>query len=255
MLSIGNYKYLSWDKKFPNGDVILDFDINSTWITLFSHLVMDPRFSIIINKLSELVKKGIKIYPYPDLVFLAFKYTTVDNLKVVIVGQDPYFNIEKNIPQAMGLSFSVPIGINIPSSLDNIYNNLLKFKHLTNRPIHGNLELWAYQGCLLLNTALTVTAGQKDSHSSIWKWFTDEIIKMISKEMDNIIFVLWGNPALEKLQLIDIDKHDVIISSHPSGLSYNRPLRQYPAFQDRDHFGEINQLLKKYGKQEIVFGL
>lgn len=255
MISLDNYKYKSWKEKFPDGNVILEPDINSTWIPLFHDLICDKRFSNIEKKLTELVKKGVKIYPYPDLVFFTFKITQLDKLKVVIIGQDPYFHSEKGIPQAMGLSFSVPLNINIPSSLENIFKNMVKFGHLSSFPKHGNLEFLAYQGCLFLNTALTVTDGEKNSHALIWKWFTDEIIKRISSEMKNIIFVLWGGPALEKLQLIDINKHNVIISSHPSGLSFSKPLKEYPAFKDRDHFGEINKLLKKYGKQEIIYGL
>lgn len=256
LISIENYDYKSWQEKFTNENILLKPDINTTWFPMFSKLVIDPRYSIIEKKLNDLVKNGKKIYPYPDLVFSAFKFTPYDQLKVVIVGQDPYFNSSKNgLPQAMGLSFSVPLGIPIPSSLENIYKNMLKYKHLSSMPKHGNLQFLAYQGCLFLNTALTVTDGEKNSHSSMWKWFTDEIIKTISKEKENIIFVLWGAPALEKLELIDINKHQIIVSSHPSGLSVSKTLRQYPAFENRDHFGEINELLAKYGKNEIVYGL
>src|SRR5688500_10392851 len=127
MLSIENYKYKSWQEKFPNGRVNLEPDINSTWLPLFWQLISDPRYSDIEKKLSDLVKKGVKIYPVPDLVYSAFKFTPFDNLKVVIIGQDPYFRSENGIPQAMGLSFSVPFGIKIPSSLDNIYNNMIKY--------------------------------------------------------------------------------------------------------------------------------
>lgn len=255
MLSVNNYKYKSWQEKFPNGKVILEPDIHSTWIPLFSYLISDEKFTTMENKLGELVKKNTKIYPYPEQVFSAFKFTPLDKLKVVIIGQDPYFRSEKGIPQAMGLSFSVPIGLDIPSSLKNIYANMIKYKHLSSMPKHGNLEFLAYQGCLFLNTTLTVTDGQKNSHSMIWKWFTDEIIKRISEITEHIIFVLWGGPALEKLSLIDLDKHEVIISSHPSGLSYDKPLKNYSAYRNQDHFGKINEILKKNHKTEIVIGL
>lgn len=255
MLSLNNYKYKSWKEKYPDGDVNLEPDVNSTWIPLFYQLISDQRYSVIEGKLSDLVKKGVKVYPYPDLVFFAFKVTQFNKLKVVIIGQDPYFSSEEGIPQAMGLSFSVPLGIDIPSSLENIYKNMVEFGHLSSFPKHGNLEFLAYQGCLFLNTALTVTDKEKNSHAAMWKWFTDEIIKKISDGTEGIIFLLWGGPALEKLQLIDINKHDVIISSHPSGLSFSKPLKQYPPFRDNDHFGEINKLLRKQGKQEIIYGL
>lgn len=259
MISIDSYKneykYKSWQEKFPDSKVHLEPDVNSTWLTLFSQLTSDPKFSKIEEKLSELVKNGSIIYPYPDLVFFAFKLTQFDKLKVVFIGQDPYFNSENGIPQAMGLSFSVPIGLTIPSSLDNIFRNMIKFGHLSSMPKHGNLEFLAYQQCLFLNTALTVIDGQKNIHSSLWKWFTDEIIKQISNELDHVIFVLWGGPALEKLSLIDVDKHEVIVSSHPSGLSCNKPLKNYPAFNDFDHFDTINKLLTKYNETNIVYGL
>jgi uracil-DNA glycosylase len=255
MISVDNYRYLSWSEKYPDGNVVLEPDINSSWLTLFSQLTSDPRFLGIEARLSELVKKGTKIYPYPDLVFSAFKFCTLNNLKVVIVGQDPYFKAENGIPQAMGLSFSVPIGITIPSSLYNIYKNLIKFEHLTAMPEHGNLEFLAYQGCLFLNTSLTVSDGEKNSHAQVWKWFTDEIIRLISSETKNMIFVLWGAPALEKIKLIDMSKHEAIISSHPSGLSFDRPLKEHPPFRDKDHFTEINKLLEKYGKHPLILGL
>lgn len=258
MLSSKNYKYKNWKEKIinQNGDTILYYpDINTTWWPLFHSLIKDERYKIIVDTLKELAKEDAKIYPYPELLYNAFKMTSLDDLKVVILGQDPYFNSEKGIPQAMGLSFSVPDGIAIPSSLDNIYKNMLKFGHINKKPSHGNLEFLAMQGCLFLNTALTVLDGEKNCHSQMWKWFTDEIIDSISKITTNIIFVLWGSPALEKLKLIETNKHEVIISSHPSGLSCNKPLRSYPSFNDCDHFGKINEILKKWNKPTIIYGI
>ena len=153
----------------------------------------------------------------------------------------------------MGLSFSVPIGIPIPSSLKNIYKNAIEYGHFFRYPDHGNLEFWAFQGVLLLNTALTVQKGHKNSHSSIWSDFTNAIIEKISNKMNGIVFVLWGAPALTKLSLIDTKKHEILISSHPSGLSNNKQLGKYPAFSSIDQFGTINKLLKKCGKEEIVW--
>jgi len=264
LLSTKDYKYKSWAEKFPTNKVNLEPDVNSTWIPLFAKLINNSKYKELENKLSELVKDGKQIYPYPDLVFSAFKFTPFDKVKVVIIGQDPYFHMENGIPQAMGLSFSVPFGINVPPSLQNIYKNMKRFGHLNTIPKHGNLQFIAYQGCLFLNTALTVTDGEKNSHSSMWKWMTDAIIKQISDELVNIIFVLWGGPALSKIQLIDQDKHSVIISSHPSGLSVNtqltgasigKPKTIYSSFEDLDHFGEINKILDKYKKDQIVYGL
>ena len=125
-----------------------------------------------------------------------------------------------------------------------IYKNLLKYGHIEKIPEHGCLDYWAYQGCLMLNTSLTVIDGEKNCHSNEWKWFTDKIIEEISNKLNNIVFVLWGGEAYKKIELIDLDKHHVIISSHPSGLSANKEFKSYPAFVNQDHFGIINSYLK-----------
>ena len=197
------------------------------------------------------------MYPLPELLFNAFHLTHLTNLSVVIIGQDPYFNSEEigetYCPQAMGLSFSIPVDIAIPSSLQNIYKNLITYKHIEEMPKHGNLESWALQGCLMLNSSLTVLDGSnnKNCHQHIWKWFTDEIIRYISNNTEKVVFVLWGNDALNKMPMIDLDKHEVVVSSHPSGFSVDKPLKNYPSFKDCDHFGKINDYLKKLGKPVV----
>jgi uracil-DNA glycosylase len=262
MLNTQNYQIQNWNQKFPDGVVNLkDIQVNVSWDDLFDDIKEDKRFDKLEKFLSREIKRGLgrKIFPYPDLVFSAFNYTPLDKLKVVILGQDPYFNFNKKnldskyIPEAMGLSFSVPVGVDIPSSLSNVFTNLKKYNNIMKIPKHGNLEFWASQGCLMLNTSLTVEEGQKNGHANEWLWATDQIIKYISEKCDGIVFVLWGSPALSKMNLIDVDKHDVIVSSHPSGLSCHTPLKSYPPFNDCDHFGEINQLLKKKGKDTIVW--
>ena len=131
------------------------------------------------------------MYPLPDLLFNAFHLTDLHKLSVVLIGQDPYFNCDEelNCPEAMGLSFSIPIGIKIPSSLQNIFKNLLKFGHIDEIPKHGNLESLALQGCLMLNSSLSVLGGSeyKNCHQYVWKWFTDEIIKYISNRTKNVV--------------------------------------------------------------------
>lgn len=253
MLSTKNYGLKSWGETFPDGEVEFSTDIHESWKPLFKKLLSDKRMNEIRQTFKKLISSNTKIFPYPELVFNAFRKTSFDNINVVFIGQDPYPKMEKKIPQAMGLSFSVPEGLDIPSSLFNIYRNMMKFKQIKKYPDHGNLESWASQGCLMLNTALTVSEGSPNSHASMWQWFTDEIIKTISAEKNNIIFVLWGAPALKKMDLIDLAKHEVIISSHPSGLSCDKPLRTHPAFMKFDHFGKINEQLKKYNKKEINF--
>jgi uracil-DNA glycosylase len=245
-----------------------------SWNELFDKLFSMEKIKKIEENLSKEVKSlGLKhMYPLPDLLFSTFNFTTLNRLSVVIIGQDPYGSCEdidnidcvkddheNNIycPEAMGLSFSVPKGIKIPSSLQNIYKNLIKYGHIEGMPTHGNLESWALQGCLMLNSSLTVLDGSmyKNCHQNVWKWFTDEIIKYISKNMENIIFVLWGNNALEKMNMIDLDKHEAIVSSHPSGFSVDKPLKNYSSFKDFDHFGKINSFLKKMNKPLINWKL
>lgn len=267
LLDANNYKIKTWTEKFPDYNVKLGkLKINSSWSDFFDNDNKDVNDKI-YEKIKDIddyfshclnVTNGdLNIYPYPDLIFNALNTTPLNDIKVVILGQDPYHGFEyKNntkIPQAMGLSFSVPKGIKIPSSLNNIYDNLLKFGHITKKPIHGNLSFWAYQGCLLLNTSLTVQESNPNCHEEYWKFITDELIKFISNQTENIVFVLWGAPALKKLSLIDQQKHKVIISSHPSGLSYTKPLGKYKSFSEVDHFGEINKYLTEHDKKSILW--
>lgn len=248
-------KYKTWLEKFPDGKVDLrSLRVNSCWSEIFGQLYADKRFTNLIEKtLNTCIDQ--QLYPRPDLLFNAFNMIELNKVKVVILGQDPYFGSEDDVPQAMGLSFSVPYGFDIPSSLKSIYANLEANGHWMETPKHGNLEFWAYQGCLMLNTSLTVLDGtaNKNCHKDIWKWATNNIILYLSTKLDKLVFVLWGADALDKLCLIDVDKHEVIISSHPSGLSAHKGLRQYPAFDEVDHFGDINKYLKKFGKEPIIW--
>lgn len=261
LISIDNYPIINWIEKYPDYQVNLkELNINSSYNNIFQEEFKKPYFYKIEKYLSHALRVTngkINIYPYPDLIFNAFNTTPLDNIKVVILGQDPYHKNEiyngKIIPQAMGLSFSVPKGITIPSSLNNIYINQLKYRHIFKMPSHGNITSWAYQGCLLLNTSLTVQHGFPNSHSKYWQPLTDTIIKYISDKLNNIVFVLWGKPAFGKLKLIDCHKHKIIITSHPSGLSFNKPMNGYPPFMDFDHFGEINKFLIKNGKEPILW--
>ena len=260
-LSISNYHYKSWGDKFPDHQVDLTtLAIESSWSEMFMMLKEKNLFQRIDKYLSHCLKVTygkVPIYPYPDAVFNCFNLLPMDEVKVVILGQDPYHNAiqseDTTIPQAMGLSFSVPHAVEIPSSLNNIYNNLLKHGHIPKKPTHGNLTFWVYQGCLLLNTSLTVQHGYPNSHSMFWLAFTDEIIRYISEKLNNIVFILWGKPALEKLKLINADKHKCIISSHPSGLSYTKTLGKYPSFMNSDFAAETNEHLIRYNKTPIIW--
>ena len=251
----------SWKEKYPDYQVNFDkLSKHKTWKQFFELSEVKEQIDKLNKSFSNLLKKtngDISIFPYPDNVFNAFLYTPLNKIKVCIIGQDPYFNSQIiddiKVPEAMGLSFSVPKIIPIPSSLQNIYKNALNFKNFYKYPEHGNLEFWAYQGVFMLNTALTVQEGCKLSHAKSWEKFSDLLIKYISDNCDNVVFVLWGSYALSKKELIDENKHDFIISSHPSGLSCNKKLGIYPEFNNLDQFGQINKYLKKNKKKEIIW--
>lgn len=162
---------------------------------------------------------GQVIYPPEALVFNAFKLTPFAQMKVVVIGQDPYHGPN----QAHGLSFSVPAGVAIPPSLRNIYKELALEYSDFQTPNHGCLESWAQQGVLLLNTALTVVANEANSHRHLgWEQFTDQVIRAISANAEGIVFLLWGSHAIKKSQLIDKTKHHILTAPHPSPLSAHR---------------------------------
>ena len=181
------------------------------------------------------------IYPSMYDIFNSMKLTSLDKLKVVLLGQDPYHNQG----QAMGLSFSVPKGQKIPPSLVNIYKEIEK-ETGANMPSHGDLTGWAKQGVLLLNAVLTVRAHQANSHKGKgWEEFTDGIIKKISRDREGVVFLLWGANARAKKNLIDEKKHLVLESAHPS------PLSAYNGFFGCGHFNKTNEYLIKNGLQPI----
>jgi len=185
-------------------------------------------------------------YPPKNEIFAAFEHCLFDQVKVVIIGQDPYHGPN----QANGLCFSVNDGVSFPPSLQNI------FKELENDlgvalPIWGNLERWADQGVLLLNATLTVRKGEAGSHQKKgWETFTDAAIQQISDQKEHVIFLLWGGFAQKKGAKIDRSKHLVLESGHPSPLSANRGF-----WFGNKHFSKTNEYLKKCGKQEIIWEL
>jgi uracil-DNA glycosylase len=265
MISVDGYedKFKTWAEYFPDKKADLkSLSVHSSWKDVFEKEFEKPYFDGIEDYLSfQLESGGIqsKIFPYPDLVFKAFNLTPYDKVKGIILGQDPYAFVDDigshEIPQAMGLSFSLPYGVSMSSSLRNVYTNLEKYNHFMYKPDHGNVEFWAAQGCLMINSALTVRKGKIAAHLDYWQDFTDEIIKHLSDTKENLFFVLWGGFALKKLKFIDQKKHKVIISSHPSGNSVHSHLKEYPPFRDVDHFGKINKFLKSKGKETICWQL
>ncbi|MCT4639509.1 MAG: uracil-DNA glycosylase [Bacteroidales bacterium] len=198
-----------------------------------------------LNNFVESERANGVIYPPKDLVYNAFNKTAFDNIKIVILGQDPYHGEG----QAHGLSFSVPEGVKIPPSLRNIYKELNSDVGI-DIPQHGNLKRWAEQGVLLLNATLTVRANSAGSHQKKgWETFTDNTIKAISDNSDYVVFMLWGNYAQKKEALIDDQKHLILKSVHPSPLSARR------GFMGCKHFSQANKYLSDKGKEVINWSL
>ncbi|HBK70887.1 MAG TPA: uracil-DNA glycosylase [Flavobacteriaceae bacterium] len=190
------------------------------------------------NQLTAFVKaeyKQCSCYPKENQIFAAFDYCSFDDLKVVIIGQDPYHGVG----QANGLCFSVNENIAIPPSLKNIFKEIETDLNQP-FPVHGNLEFWAKQGVLLLNATLTVRAHDAGSHQKKgWEKFTDTVISQISLKKENVVFLLWGGFAKKKGAKIDKDKHYVLTSGHPSPLSANRGF-----WFGNKHFSKTNTFLK-----------
>lgn len=181
-------------------------------------------------------------FPPQEAIFAAFNHCPFKEVKVVIIGQDPYHGLG----QANGLCFSVADGMAFPPSLKNIFKEIETDIGLTS-PHSGNLERWASQGVLLLNATLTVRAHQAGSHQGKgWEQYTDKVIETLSQKHENLIFLLWGGYAKKKGKKIDAAKHDVLISGHPSPLSANRGF-----WFGNTHFSESNRLLKSRGEREI----
>ena len=180
---------------------------------------------------------------YPDMhdIFNALKYTAYSDVKVVIIGQDPYH--ERG--QAHGLSFSVPKGVPLPPSLQNIYKEL-KSDLGIDPPTHGDLSAWAREGVLLLNATLTVREGMANSHQAIgWQIFTDHIISLLNDAKEPVVFLLWGANARQKASIITNPKHKILCSAHPS------PLSAYRGFFGSRPFSKINEFLKGVGRKPI----
>jgi uracil-DNA glycosylase len=221
----------------------MKINIAENWKLVLKDEFEKTYFQKIISFLDHQKKLGKTIFPEESLIFNAFNQTSFEDIHVVILGQDPYHGAK----QAHGLSFSVPDGIKIPPSLKNIFKELGSDigKEI---PKSGNLIHWAKQGVLLLNASLTVEENKPMSHSKIgWNLFTDAVIKKISQEKTNVIFILWGKFAQEKEKLIDPEKHFILKAAHPS------PLSAYNGFWCCEHFSKTNELLKSIKKEEIKF--
>ncbi|XP_021719861.1 uracil-DNA glycosylase, mitochondrial-like [Chenopodium quinoa] len=246
-LRICSEKVLNSKAEGGNGYVKLkELLVEDSWLAALSEEFEKPYATSLCKFVeTEICGSKVPIYPPPNLIFNALNSTPLDKVKAVILGQDPYHGPG----QAMGLSFSVPEGIKIPSSLGNIFKEL-KQDLGCSIPSHGNLEKWTVQGILLLNTVLTVRNHQANSHAKKgWEQLTDAVIRTISEKRRGVVFILWGNCAQEKVRLIDESKHHILKSAHPSGLSAHR------GFFGCRHFSRTNQILEKNGELPIDWHL
>lgn len=188
--------------------------------------------------------KTTTVFPEKQNIFKAFYLTKLDNLKVVILGQDPYHGFG----QAQGLAFSTPANIKNPPSMQNILKEIQSDLGKKSICEDGDLTPWAKQGVLLLNTILTVEESKPKSHHNLgWEVFTDNIIKYISDNCEDTIFILWGSPAISKTKLIDTKKHHILTAPHPS------PLSSYRGFFGCKHFSQTNNILKSLNKEAIIW--
>ncbi|MBP5789757.1 MAG: uracil-DNA glycosylase [Neisseriaceae bacterium] len=209
-----------------------------SWADAIGREKQQPYFQKIIQQVNTERRSGQVIYPPAQDIFNAFRYTEFNQVKAVIIGQDPYHNVG----QAHGLAFSVQQGVEIPPSLKNIYKELASDIDGFQIPNHGYLKKWADEGVLLLNTVLTVKAHLAHSHKDIgWETFTDKVIEVLNYHRENLVFLLWGNPAQKKGSKIDTSRHLVLKAAHPSPLSAHR------GFFGCRHFSQTNQYLQQKG--------
>ena len=213
-----------------------------TWSQALGGEKQQPYFQQMLERVKAERLNGQTVYPPAADVFNAFKATEFDQVKVVILGQDPYHGEG----QAHGLAFSVRQGVRIPPSLQNIYKELATDIAGFQIPAHGYLQHWAEQGVLLLNTVLTVRAGQAHSHAAFgWETFTDCVIRRLAEQREGLVFILWGSHAQKKGAFIDRNRHLVLSAPHPSPLSAHR------GFFGSRPFSQTNAYLKAQGKSEI----
>lgn len=217
-----------------------------TWSQVIGHEKEQAYFQHALAVVKQERAAGKVIYPPQQDIFNAFKYTELDDVKVVMLGQDPYHGPG----QAHGLCFSVLPGVRVPPSLANMYKELSADIPGFQIPGHGYLEPWARQGVLMLNTVLTVQAGQAHSHARLgWETFTDRVIQAVNEHCRGVVFLLWGSHAQKKGAMIDRQRHHVLAAPHPSPLSAHR------GFFGCRHFSRTNELLTQQGRAPIDWQL
>lgn len=216
--------------------------IAESWKPVLQQEFDKPYFEALIDFLKQEKAAGKTIFPPGPQIFAAFDYTAFNDVRVVIIGQDPYHGQG----QAHGLCFSVNKGIAVPPSLQNIYKEIKTDIEGFETPNHGDLSHWAKQGVLMLNATLTVEKDKAASHQGKgWEAFTDAVIKVVSTQKENVVFILWGKFAQSKARLIDETKHLILMAAHPS------PFSAYNGFFGCKHFSKTNHYLKQHQSQII----
>ncbi|MGJ0313692.1 uracil-DNA glycosylase [Aliarcobacter cryaerophilus] len=214
-----------------------------TWKDIIENEQQKPYYEKLKEEIDKRYENSI-VFPEKQNIFKAFYLTKLENLKVVILGQDPYHGFG----QAQGLAFSTPANIKNPPSMQNILKEIQSDLGKKSICEDGDLTPWAKQGVLLLNTILTVEESKPKSHHNLgWEVFTDNIIKYISDNCEDTIFILWGSPAISKTKLIDRKKHHILTAPHPS------PLSSYRGFFGCKHFSKTNDILKSLNKEAIIW--
>lgn len=212
-----------------------------TWQDFFKEEEQKDYYKNLMSSIDEAYLKTT-VFPVKDRIFNAFNLTPFENLKIVILGQDPYHGIG----QAQGLAFSTPKNIKNPPSMKNILKEIEEDLGQKSLCEDGDLNPWAKDGVLLINAILTVEEGKPKSHHKLgWEIFTDNLIKFISSNAKDIIFILWGSSAIKKEKIIDTSKHYILKGVHPS------PLSAYRGFFGCKHFSKANKILKEVGKNEV----
>lgn len=271
-----NYIFKSWTDCFPDKKINLrSLIFNPSWYDFFDIVEKKPYYQKIEKILSESLGKKNLILPHAELVFNSLNILSPERISIVIIGQDPYPGGDqingKFVPHACGFSFSVPMHSPKPSSLGNIYKNLLHYKHIRKIPESGCLSPLVMQGCFMINATLTTIHMKKNEHENVWRQFTDDLVEYINRKCNNIVWLVWGKFAHCKCKSVNPDVHHIVTSSHPSPLAYDKTFSgqtygdfknerdrkhvTYQPFRDTDHFGKANAYLKSVGKQEILWDL
>ena len=207
-------------------------EVKTDWSNVLENFNYE-KINEFLSKEYEIYQDHIKIFPPKKLIFNCFNFFNIKDTKVVILGQDPYIREG----QAMGLSFSVPEGVKVPPSLRNVIKEINRSLEMDKSLKNGDLTEWAKQGVLLMNVALTVGEGKSGSHSKIWREFTYFVMKEINERCEGLVFLLWGNNAMDYESKIDTKKHYVLKSGHPSPLNRTNP------FLGNNHFIKCNEIL------------